>query len=95
MKLYTEEQVRQMLIKMGNSAPLNIDYLINEITPIELPTDEEIEQESNNEYQEQKQSYENSVEMFSIDFANYLEVGFIEGAKWMRNKIQGGNNEQR
>ena len=63
MKLYTEEQVRQMLIKMGNSAPLNIDYLINEITPIELPTDEEIEQESNNEYQEQKQSYENSVEM--------------------------------
>jgi len=95
MKLYTEEQVRQMLIKMGNSAPLNIDYLINEITPIELPTDEEIEQESNNEYQEQKQSYENSVEMFPIDFANYLEVGFIEGAKWMRNKIQGGNNEQR
>ena len=94
MKLYTEEQVRQMLIKMGNSAPLNIDYLINEITPIELPTDEEIEQESNNEYQEQKQSYENSVEMFPIDFANYLEVGFIEGAKWMRNKIQGGNNEQ-
>jgi|GEM_PF-1597116 hypothetical protein len=91
MKLYTEEQVRQMLIKMGNSAPLNIDYLINEITPIELPTDEEIEQESNNEYQEQKQSYENSVEMFPIDFANYLEVGFIEGAKWMRNKIQGGN----
>jgi len=90
MKLYTEEQVRQMLIKMGNSAPLNIDYLINEITPIELPTDEEIEQESNNEYQEQKQSYENSVEMFPIDFANYLEVGFIEGAKWMRNKIQGG-----
>jgi len=94
MKLYTEEQVRQMLIKMGNSAPLNIDYLINEITPIELPTDEEIEQESNNEYQEQKQSYENSVEMFPIDFANYLEVGFIEGAKWMRNKIQGGNNDK-
>jgi len=90
MKLYTEEQVRQMLIKMGNSAPLNIDYLINEITPIELPTDEEIEQESNNEYQEQKQSYENSVEMFSIDFANYLKVGFIDGANWMRNKIQGG-----
>jgi hypothetical protein len=57
---------------------------------IELPTDEEIEQESNNEYQEQKQSYENSVEMFPIDFANYLKVGFIEGAKWMRNKIQGG-----
>jgi hypothetical protein len=56
---------------------------------IQLPTDEEIEQESNNEYQEQKQSYENSVEMFPIDFANYLKVGFIDGANWMRNKIQG------
>jgi hypothetical protein len=29
--------------------------------------------------------------MFPIDFANYLEVGFIEGAKWMRDKIIGGN----
>ena len=58
---------------------------------IQLPSDEEIQKESNNEYQEQKQSYENSVEMFPIDFANYLEVGFIEGAKWMRDKIKGGN----
>jgi ribosomal protein L32 len=55
---------------------------------IQLPSDEEIEQESNNEYQEQKQSYENSVEMFPIDFANYLKVGFIDGAKWMRDKIR-------
>ena len=58
---------------------------------IELPSDEEIAREASNEYQEQKQSYENSVEMFPIDFGNYLEVGFIEGAKWMRDKIQGGN----
>jgi hypothetical protein len=91
MKLYTEEQVKTMLIKTDKFTPLHIEHLMNEITPIELPSDEEIEQESNNEYQEQKQSYENSVEMFPIDFANYLEVGFIEGAKWMRNKIQGGN----
>jgi hypothetical protein len=28
--------------------------------------------------------------MFPIDFANYLKVGFIDGANWMRNKIQGG-----
>ena len=96
MKLYTEEQLL-------NTAEAIRDYLKNypekfhesmikkhlmNLAPIELPTDEEIEQESNNEYQEQKQSYENSVEMFPIDFANYLEVGFIEGAKWMRNKIQ-------
>ena len=90
MKLYTEEQVLQII---GN---LNREYFVTpeelleemELTPIELPSDEEIQKESNNEYQEQKQSYENSVEMFPIDFANYLEVGFIEGAKWMRDKIR-------
>jgi hypothetical protein len=97
-KLYTEEQLL-------NTAEAIRDYLKNypekfhesmikkhltALAPLELPSDEEIEQESNNEYQEQKQSYENSVEMFPIDFANYLKVGFIDGAKWMRNKIQGG-----
>ena len=94
MKLYTEEQVKEIYFKGLHNGRLHIEGKCSDevelLTPIELPTDEEIEQESNNEYQEQKQSYENSVEMFPIDFANYLEVGFIEGAKWMRNKIQGG-----
>ena len=88
MKLYTEEQVvRAIELSDGRST----DEVLAGLTPIELPTDEEIEQESNNEYQEQKQSYENSVEMFPIDFANYLKVGFIDGVKWMRNKIQGND----
>ena len=39
---------------------------------IELPTDEEIEEVSNE--------------------ASYVD-GFYYGAKWMRDKIQGGNNE--
>ena len=94
MKLYTEEQVRDA-IDMAREGVRSKDGIIDTLNfikpPIKLPSDEEIEQESNNKYQEQKQSYENSVEMFPIDFANYLEVGFIEGAKWMRNKIQGGN----
>ena len=89
MKLYTEEQVKAMIEKSQYTG-LTADFLILAAPSVQLPTDEEIEKESNNEYQEQKQSYENSVEMFPIDFANYLEVGFIEGAKWMRNKIQGG-----
>ena len=73
MKLYTEEQVRQMLIKISNSAPLNIDYLINEITPIELPSDEEIDRE---------------IEWLD----NPLErLNFKSGIRWMRDKIQGGN----
>jgi hypothetical protein len=90
-QLYTEEQVKmaiQMADKYNYLITLEECGILNQLTPIELPSDEEIEQESNNEYQEQKQSYENSVEMFPIDFANYLEVGFIEGAKWMRDKIR-------
>ena len=95
MKLYTEEHLK-LFYQLGKFDGIarretDVEEEIKNHLPIELPTDEEIEQESNNEYQEQKQSYENSVEMFPIDFANYLEVGFIEGAKWMRNKIQGGN----
>jgi hypothetical protein len=94
MKLYTEEQVKEIYFKGLHNGRLHIEGKCSDevelLTPIELPSDEEIEQESNNEYQEQKQSYENSVEMFPIDFANYLKVGFIDGVKWMRNKIQGG-----
>ena len=71
MKLYTEEQVKEMLIKTDQFTPLHIDHLMNEIISIELPSDEEI-----------------------IDRA--LEVGYTNnlftlGAKWMRDKIQGGN----
>lgn len=80
MKLYTEEQVRQSLMKHQNASMLlsseQIDYLIEEITPIELPSDEEI----------------------CVQFENYSENWEIRhalqvGAKWMRDKIQGGNNE--
>jgi hypothetical protein len=86
MKLYTEEQLTRYLLDEGI---MELSDLANNLVPcIQLPSDEEIQKESNNEYQEQKQSYENSVEMFPIDFANYLEVGFIEGAKWMRDKIR-------
>jgi len=88
-KLYTEEQVIKML-DLARFTYNSEDKILLSQKPILLPSDEEIEKESNNEYQEQKQSYENSVEMFPIDFANYLKVGFIDGVKWMRNKIQGG-----
>ena len=46
MKLYTEEQVKESLMKHQDSSMFlsvdQIDYLISEITPIELPTDEEL-----------------------------------------------------
>lgn len=46
MKLYTEEQVKESLMKHQDSSMFlsvdQIDYLISEITPIELPSDEEM-----------------------------------------------------
>lgn len=84
MKLYTEEQVRQMLFDLGSvlfnnnqngieegEPATHFDYIIEDCTPIELPSDEEI-----------------------IDIYNELvnfDTDWITGAIYMRDKIQGGN----
>jgi len=75
MKLYTEEQVFkaiQMADKYHYLLTSEECDIVNSLTPIELPSDEEIQQES-----------------LKSDF----EYTFRNGAKWMRDKIQGGNNE--
>lgn len=44
MKLYTEEQVRKAIhIKSNNIDLLTSDDIIGSLTPIELPSDEEVE----------------------------------------------------
>jgi hypothetical protein len=72
MKLYTEEQVKQMFEQFQTHLPFHYEILLkehmNELTPIELPSDEEIRK--------------------------LIGVEWWEGAKWMRDKIQGGNNEK-
>jgi hypothetical protein len=80
MKLYTEEQ-------LINTAEAIRDYLKNypekfhesmiekhlkNLTPIELPTEEQIEE---------KPKY----------WGKSYKIGFVDGKKWMRDKIQGGN----
>ena len=45
MKLYTEKQVKQMLIKMDEFTLLHINRLMDEMTPIELPSDDEIREQ--------------------------------------------------
>ena len=77
MKLYTEEQVKQMLIKMDEFTLLHINRLMDEMTPIQVPSDEEIDKEA-----------------FQVPYDNtrgFYDLQFIKGAKWMRDKIQGGN----
>ena len=71
MKLYTEEQVKQMIEKSKETG-LIAEYLILTTEPIEVPSDKEIE-----------------------NVATHLEPSvtrraFQSGAKWMRDKIQGG-----
>ena len=77
MKLYTEEQVREII---GN---LNREYFVTpeelleemELTPIELPSVEEI-----------KKMME--LDGMEFDELDPYDVSYLGGAKWMRNKIQ-------
>lgn len=91
MKLYTEEQVLRMLEVCRDTDLyehiLTFEDILKTQTPIKLISDEEIDKEINNEYP--------LTGHVGIDHRNYLrKVGYIQGAKWMRDKIQGGKNEQ-
>ena len=49
MKLYTEEQVRKLLKYLTLSSP-SVDGYMDTLTPIELPSDEEIRDKSFNKF---------------------------------------------
>ena len=69
MKLYTEEQVRSLLNKM------DIIYSLEDLTSIELPSDDDIKE--NSPFNEQSYGAEN--------------CAFIEGAEWMKEQILNQN----
>ena len=86
MKLYTREQMIEAF-QYGKS--LNgfdwIGDMIDSLDSIELPSDEEIEDKG-------KWVFNNAGHTI---FTHYNTVpSWVEGAKWMRDKIQGGNNDQ-
>jgi len=93
-KLYTEEQVRIMLgkarlLNMDDTEMFTDDYLIEQQTPIQLPTDEEI-------YELAKEQYPISMEKFGNEMMDgniYFRSIFIQGVEWMRDKIKGGQDE--
>ena len=58
--------------------------------PIELPSDEEIDRESEVLYPINKGGSMWMPSRYDIDKSNRQE-GFVDGAKWMRDKTQGGN----
>jgi hypothetical protein len=79
MKLYTEEQVKEIYFKGVHNGRLHIEGKCSDevelLTPIELPSDEEIE--------------DASLEENNDDLSPAEE--FQRGAIWMRDKIEGGN----
>jgi hypothetical protein len=83
MKLYTEEQVDKMLSrarlhKQDDTEMFTNEYLLSQETPIELPSDEEIE---NNAYTDRRVD----------DWEHDQQVGFEQGAKWMKEQILNQN----
>jgi anaerobic ribonucleoside-triphosphate reductase len=88
MKLYTEEQIRQAFRNGFLYAKFNeinenqfIDYFL---VPIELPNNEEIK-EMSKPYIE----HINTMVHADLERDGYLGVGFIAGAKYVIDKIQG------
>jgi hypothetical protein len=92
-KLYTEEQVRKAIELSRDTHPQGMGYVVKDVydysmdevvdllTHIELPSDEEIEK---------KAPY--STLGWGYEFG--MNDGFKKGAKFVIDKIQGGNNEQ-
>jgi hypothetical protein len=76
---WLEETMLKPLIQWPDDIWEQAKEMEKEQKRIKLPSDEEISEES---------PY--VPDDASIDFWSHKE-GFVDGAKWMRNKIQGGN----
>ena len=83
MKLYTEADLKKVISIYSEEYKTSTDEILKElnITPIELPSDEGIKK---------------IMELDDMEFDEFdpYHVSHLDGAKWMRDKIQGGNNEQ-
>ena len=78
MKLYTTDQVIDIFEKYGNMSAINARNIIDLSESIELPSDEGIRK---------------IMELDDMEFDEFdpYHLAHLEGAKWMRDKIQGGN----
>ena len=75
MKLYTEEQVLEIIANINRDVHVSSKELLEgiEVDQVQLPNDDEIGKEA-------------SVRHYGTNFKHV----FGSGAKWMRDKIQGG-----
>jgi hypothetical protein len=86
MKLYTEEQVREIIERAELNQHLTYGDVLDGIFPIELPSDEDL-----GDMRKAYIEHINTIVHADLERDGYLNVGFHQGAKWMRDKIQGGN----
>ena len=97
MKLYTEEQLERAIDLAKRNVSKN--RIVESLTPIELPSDEEIEERYYKELEERRQRAKNFTgqvagrhpDMFGISEVHHMVTGYLECVRWMRDKIQGGN----
>ena len=75
MKLFTEKELRDFIDINGCIVESDLDE--KQLTPIELPSDKEI--------------YERAFQQWGDDLKTSHQKTYAEGAKWMRDKIHGGN----
>jgi uncharacterized protein with von Willebrand factor type A (vWA) domain len=85
MKLYTEEQIRKRLNSPMDDE-VTIDEFIESLNPIELPSDEEIENHVEDDFLNS-----NGVHKYSEEVQLLMKAMCKAGMKCMRDKIQGGN----
>jgi hypothetical protein len=87
MKLYTEEQVKEAIElareKYPNNITLTTKGIMHQLTPIELPTDEEID--PNGPYESNS-----GPDVFNSDYDIGYHNGWKAGAKYVLDKIKGG-----
>ena len=78
MKLYTEEQVLEIIANINRDVNVSSQELLKgiEVDHIELPSDDEIKK---------------MMELDGMEFDEFdpYDVSYLGGAKWMRDKIGG------
>jgi hypothetical protein len=95
MKIYTEEQVKAAILMKHYG--LTIDYVLSKLTPIELPSDEEIEEAALKQFPypiDIKDKNDEIIKTRGVKPFNHAKIekyrrAFTIGAKYVCSKIQG------
>ena len=85
-KLYTEEQVKQMIEKSRETG-LTAEYLILTTSSIQLPTDEDVEEKFNDFLQKE-------LEIGISDKATIERIEWYYNTYFKRDKIKGGQDNE-